>query len=121
MLDDERIILNGGIPILEQVMPGATVTGFTKPSDAVEFAKAKRVDLAFLDIALGRVSGLDVCRKLLAVHPRTNVIYLTAYKEYSFDAWETGACGFMLKPLTVDAVRRALTGLRYPIRGVGSV
>ena len=31
-----------------------------------------------------------------------NVIFLTAYREYALDAWETGACGFLVKPLTVE-------------------
>ena len=114
LVDDNKIILNGGLPILEEVIPNATVTGFTKPSEAVEFAKANRVALAFLDIEMGMTSGLDVCRALLAVNPLTNVVYLTAYREYSFDAWDTGAVGFMLKPITTEGVKKQLEKLRYP-------
>ena len=47
------------------------------------------------------------------------MIYLTAYREYSFDAWETGACGFLLKPLTVEKVKNSLKLLRYPVYGLG--
>lgn len=118
LLDDERIILTGGMPILEQIMPGAAITGFIKPSDALEFAAHHPIDLAFLDIEMGQVSGLDLCRELLRIRPRCNVVFLTAYMDYSFDAWATGACGFLLKPLTVEAVRRQLSLLRYPIRGL---
>ena len=118
LLDDEKIILNGGVPILEEALPGAEVTGFTIPSRALAYARKNRVALAFLDIELGRISGLDVCRALLEVNPQTNVIFLTAYKEYSFDAWETGACGFQLKPLTVEAAQKWLPQLRYPVRGL---
>lgn len=121
MVDDERIILQGGVPIIEKAIPGAELSLFTSPAEAVAYARENRVALAFLDIEMGRVSGLDVCRELLTIHSRTNVIYLTAYREYSFDAWATGACGFLLKPLTVDAVREALTRLRHPLRGVGGV
>ena len=111
MLDDNKIILNGGLPILEEVMPNADVTGFTKPADALEYAKSNRVALAFLDIEMGNISGLDVCRELLRINPRTNV---TAYPSYAFDAWETGASGFMLKPITADGVYKQLQNLRYP-------
>ena len=114
MVDDNKVILTGGIPIIEQVIPNAFVTGFTKPSEAVEYARANRVALALLDIEMGTASGLDVCRELLCVNPRTNVVYLTAYREYSFDAWSTGACGFMLKPITTQGVREQLEKLRYP-------
>ena len=118
MLDDEPIILSGGMPILTEAFPNARVTGFTRPADALGFAGKNKVSLAFLDIEMGRVSGLDVCRKLLKQDFRTNVIYLTAYREYSFDAWESGASGFLLKPLSVDAVRRQLPLLRNPVSGL---
>ena len=114
MVDDTKIVLTGGLPILEAAMPDAVVTGFTRPSEAVEFARANRVALAFLDIELGKTSGLDLCRTLLEIHPRTNVVFLTAYIEYSFDAWSTGASGFMLKPITPEGVREQLRHLRHP-------
>ena len=91
LVDDSKIILTGGLPILETALPNATIIGFTKPSEAVEFAKANSVALAFLDIELGTASGLELCRELLEIDPRTNVVYLTAYGEYSIDAWNTGA------------------------------
>ena len=100
-------------------MPEAAITGFNRPSDALEFARTNRVALAFLDIEMGKVSGLSLCRELLEISPRTNVVFLTAYAEYSFDAWDTGACGFLLKPLDPQGVRRQLDRLRYPVRGLG--
>ncbi len=114
MVDDRQIVLSGGLPILEEVLPGAAITGFTRPSEAVEYARSHRVALAFLDIELGKTSGLDLCRTLLEINPRTNVVFLTAYVEYSFRAWGTGASGFMLKPITADSVREQLKNLRYP-------
>ncbi|MBQ2470448.1 MAG: response regulator [Ruminococcus sp.] len=114
IVDDIKPIVLGALPVLEEVMPNAAVAGFTRASDAIEYAKANRVALAFLDIELGSTSGLELCRTLLEIHPRTNVVYLTAYKDYSLDAWSTGACGFMVKPLTSDGVREQLTKLRYP-------
>lgn len=114
MVDDNKVVLNGGMPIIEEVIPNAAVTGFTKPSEAVTYAKANRVTLAFLDIEMADISGLDVYRDLLKINPRTNVVYLTAYKDYSFDAWDTGAVGFMLKPLTPEGVKKQLKKLKFP-------
>lgn len=114
MVDDRKIILTGGLPVLEAVMPNATVTGFTKPSEAIDYAKANRIALAFLDIEMGKTSGLELCRTLLEINPRTNVVYLTAYSDYAVDAWSTGASGFMLKPITPEGVQFQLKNLRYP-------
>ena len=114
MVDDRKLILTGGLPILNEVFPNANVTGFTDADEAIEYAKANRVALAFLDIELRDTSGLELCRRLLDIHPRTNVVYLTAYSDYSLDAWRTGASGFMLKPITPEGVREQLENLRYP-------
>ena len=96
-------------------MPNAVITGFTRPSEAVEYAKINLIALAFLDIELGKTNGLELCRTLLEINPRTNVVFLTSYIGYAFDAWSTGACGFMKKPLTYEGVREQLKKLRYPI------
>ena len=114
MVDDSRVMLSDSLAVLEEVMPNATITGFIWSKEAIEFAKANRVALAILDIELGMVSGLDLCRTLLEINPRTNVVYLTAYPDYSLDAWDTGACGFMVKPLMPEGVRKQLNNLRYP-------
>lgn len=114
MVDDSKIILTGSLPVLEAAMPFATVVGFTKPSEAIEYARANRVALAFLDIEMGKTNGLDLCRTLLEINPRTNVVYLTAYSDYAIDAWSTGASGFMLKPITPEDVQFQLGNLRYP-------
>lgn len=121
LVDDERIILTGGLPVLRSALPGAVVTGFTVPAEALAFAKENPVALAFLDIEMGWISGMDVCRELLEIDPNTNVIFLTAFREYAFDAWESGACGYMMKPLTAEAVRSWLPRLRHPIRGLEGV
>ena len=114
LVDDRKLILTGGLPVLEKVMPNATVTGFTEADEAIEYAKANRVELAFLDIELRKTTGLELCRALLDINPRTNVVYLTAYSNYALDAWSTGASGFMLTPITPEGVREQLNNLRFP-------
>ena len=119
LVDDEAIILAGSLQILRQALPKAKVIGFTKPMQAVEFVREHPVALAFLDIELGRVSGLDLCRKMLRIRPHTNVIFLTAFPEYSLDAWKTEARGFMLKPMTSESVKEQLKKLRIPFSAGG--
>jgi CheY-like chemotaxis protein len=118
LVDDEKIILRGGLPVLERVMPDSVVRGFTNPLEAVAFSRQTKVDLAFIDIEMGQYSGLDVCKELVSINPKINVIYLTSHVDYALDAWATGACGFMLKPLTVEGIRNQFPLLRYPIKGL---
>ena len=118
LVDDEKIVLAGGIPTIQRVFPDANVTGFSRPSEALDYARRTSIDLAILDIEMGKTSGLDLCRSLLQINQYTNVIFLTAYMDYSFDAWDTGACGFLLKPLSEEAIRKQLTLLKYPMKGL---
>lgn len=117
MVDDEKIVLTGEIPVIKNILPNLPIYGFTKPSAALEFAQNNIVSLAFLDIEMGQTSGIELCKKLLKINPKTNVIFLTAYAEYSFDAWSTGACGFILKPISENTLREQLSRLRYPFIG----
>ena len=118
IVDDDMIILKGSIPIIKSVIPNASVIGFTHPSKAIEYAKNNKVALAFLDIALGNTSGLELCSTLLEINPRTNVVFVTAYSNYSLDAWGTRAVGFILKPITAESVSEMVKRLRYPLNGV---
>lgn len=114
MVDDNSLILTDGLNVLSEVMPNATITGFIWPLEAIEYARMNRVALAVLDIELGTASGFDLCRTLLDINPRTNIVFLTAYADYSIEAWKTLASGFLLKPLTPEDVREQLKRLRYP-------
>lgn len=114
MVDDNKAILSDSMKVLETVMPNASITGFNWPREVIEYAKVNRISLAFLDIELGPENGLDLCRQLLSINPCTRVVYLTAYPEYSLDAWDTDASGFLVKPLTPESVRRQLKKLHYP-------
>ena len=118
MMDNERIILMGGIPILKKLLPDAELRSFTKSSDVLIYAQSNRIDVALLDIEIGQVSVFDICRELLKIDPKTNVIFLTAYADYALEAWAYGASGFLLKPLTEEALRKELLRLRYPVRGL---
>ena len=118
LVDDLPIILEGGTKTLRQAIPNANVIGFSDPADVISFFKQNPVSLIFLDIEMGGINGIDLCRELLRIRPRTNVIYLTSYSEYALEAWKSGASGYLLKPLDVDEVRHELSQLRYPVRGL---
>lgn len=120
LVDDSRAVLSDAVTVLGEVLPNATITGFVWPREAIEYARTNRVALAVLDIELGSASGLDLSRTLLEINPRINIMFLTAYADYSLDAWQTEACGFVLKPLTPERIRDQLKKLRYPFSTGGA-
>ena len=114
IVDDNKIVLSGALPIIEKALPNAEVHGFSKPSEAIQYVRENHVALAFLDIELGLSNGIDLCNELLQMNPRMNVVFLTAYPEYSVKAWNTEASGFMVKPITLEGVKAQLKKLRHP-------
>lgn len=117
LVDDEKPNLAGGVRVLTETLPGAEITGFLRPSEALMFAKNNPVNLAILDIELGRGSGFELCKKLTAIHPETNVVYLTAWPEHALEAWKTDACGFLVKPLMPGDIIEIIPKLKHPIQG----
>jgi len=120
IVDDEAPILSGELNTLCASLPGAEITGFTKPREALEFAANNRIDLAFLDIEMGKTSGFDLCEKLLSVNPSTNVVFLTAFPNYALNAWKTGARGFMVKPLDEKEITAQLGRLKIALPKPGT-
>ena len=118
VVDDERIVLKGEISTLEEALPDVAITGFAKASEALSFLSSNDVAIAFLDIELGQHSGIELCSQILSQNPNTNIIFLTAFADYSLNAWETGASGFIVKPLTRENIKDALSRLRYPVKGI---
>ena len=77
---------------------------------AMEAIAAHRPTLAFLDIRMPGVSGLDVARA--AVAAKTLVVFTTAYDEYAVRAFEAGAVDYLLKPLQPERLQRAIERIR---------
>ena len=85
----------------------------------VEQVKLHRPDVALVDVSMPQLNGLDAARQLLAVSPRTRVIFLTMYAdpEYAEAARAMGAKGFVLKQSAAreltHAIQEALAGRFY--------
>ena len=116
LVDDERIILTGSLHTLERVMPKAQIFAFSQAEEALKFAENNRVDIAFLDIELGGMTGLELAEKLEELVPQVNVIFLTSYSEYMGKAWDMHASGYILKPLDENRIREELSVLRHPVK-----
>ncbi|MBQ6312098.1 MAG: helix-turn-helix domain-containing protein [Lachnospiraceae bacterium] len=93
---------------------------FVNNSTVARWENGSRLPDAAMIARLSKALEVDV-GTLLEINPRTNIVYLTAYPDYALDAWDTEACGFMVKPLSPERVRTQLKKLRYPIKGVNGV
>lgn len=115
LVDDEKLALDALKNIVGKVLPNATINAFQKAAQAVEFAKENRIDIAFLDIDMRIMNGLEMAKALQEIYPKTNIIFVTGYSEYALDAFDLYASAYLTKPATEEAVAKAITKLRYPI------
>lgn len=118
IVDDERLALMALEAVVTKLEPNATLHSFTEPSKALAYAEGTQVDVAFLDIEMGGMTGLSLAEKLRELHKKTNVIFTTGYSQYALPAFELSASGYLIKPVAEDAVARELANLRYPVAKV---
>ena len=114
-VDDERIALEGLIDLIQEVVPDAELNGFEYPEDALEFVALHECNVAFLDVEMAGMSGVELAERLKQYNPDINIIFATGFDEYRKEAYDMHASGYLTKPITADKVKRELDDLRRPI------
>ena len=97
------------------VLPDANIHAFLNAAELLQFAEEHTINIAFLDIQMRGITGTEVAHKLQAMQPRINVIFCTAYDDYKGHAMDLHASGYLMKPVTVEDIRRELSMLRFPL------
>jgi two-component SAPR family response regulator len=115
-VDDERIALDHLVESIQQASPNAQIHRFRYPEDALAFAKENNVDVAFLDVEMIGMNGVELAERLKLYHTDINIIFSTGYGHYRDAAFELHASGYLTKPITPEKVRKELDDLRRPVR-----
>jgi len=115
VVDDERMALEYLKRTVESVFPDTAASGFMRPSQALEYAKTNHIDLAFLDIEMGGMNGLQLAKRLKDINGKINIIFTTGYSQYAADAYAIHACGYIMKPVSAGAIVEAMDYLHHPI------
>ncbi|MDT0433248.1 MULTISPECIES: response regulator transcription factor [Streptomyces] len=99
LADDHGLLRRGVRLILDREPDIEVVAEAGDGAEAVELARAHEVDLAVLDIAMPRMTGLQAARELAALKPQVRVLMLTMHdnEQYFFQALKAGASGYVLK------------------------
>lgn len=75
--------------------------------DAVEVIKREKPDLVFLDIEMPNYAGYELVNFFQEIE--FEIIFVTAYDQYAVRAFETAAIDYLLKPIDIDRLKRAIT------------
>ena len=115
VVDDEQIALEGLMTVISEVAPAAELNGFEYPKDALEYVDSHECNIAFLDIEMVEMSGVELAEQLKKRNPDINIIFATGFEEYRKEAYDLHASGYITKPVTAEKVKKELFDLRRPI------
>lgn len=76
--------------------------------EAIEAVKNREYDVAFLDINMPEVSGLELGYELKYLNENLAIIFQTAYEEHALKAFDIGAVAYLVKPYSLEQVKDAL-------------
>jgi DNA-binding NarL/FixJ family response regulator len=117
LLADDHAVVRRGLRFVLDAQPDLEVVAEADDgAQAVEAARSTEVDLAVLDVAMPRLTGLQAAAALTREHPVLRVLMLSMYdsEQYLYEALRAGASGYVLKSAAdrdlVEACRAAIRG-----------
>ena len=114
-IDDSPPVLDVLTEAIREACPNAQVFAFDDPYKLLDFAKETPCDIAFLDIQMPGMNGLEAAIALKKIKPSLNIIFVTAYSQYAIEAMKLYPSGYVMKPVIKEAIEREIENLRHPV------
>lgn len=111
-VDDEAILLRVLTNAVEQSNDINSVASFSNGKAAIEYAKENPIDIAFLDIEIRQMTGIDLAVELRKIHPKLFVVFCTGYEQYALDAFKIHANGYLTKPIYAEDVQEQIDNIK---------
>ena len=111
-VDDEVYMLE----TLEEAIRASSdiekVAPFSSCSAALAYAETNPIDIAFLDINMRGIGGLGLAEKLMQIQPQCKIVFCTGYGEYAVSAFQLHVSGYLMKPITAEAVQKEIDHIK---------
>lgn len=105
IVDDEPLARDVIESFVKEVPFLNILATFEDPVDALLFIKDNHVDIVFSDIEMPKLNGLELVRSL---ENSLVIIFITAYRDFALDGFETGATDYLVKPVRFDRFLKAV-------------
>ncbi|MGL5977440.1 MAG: response regulator [Erysipelotrichaceae bacterium] len=113
LVDDEFIALSALEDAITDELKNVGISKHVSGKDALVDAESNSYDVAFLDIELRDMTGIELAKRLKALQPNMNIVFVTGHDSYALDAFGVYASDYILKPITGEKVRKTLLNLRH--------
>ena len=111
--EDETLLRQALVAELKRAWPQLSVVAECEDgASAVEALAEHTPDVAFLDIRMPGLTGLEVAAVAAEASPRTQIVFVTAYDQYAIDAFERGAIDYLLKPVKPERLDATVARLQ---------
>ncbi len=111
--EDEQIFREALINLMREEWPDLDVLDACEDGGAALDAIGQhQPDIAFLDIRMPGLTGLEVASAMAEISPATQIVFVTAYNQYAIDAFEKGAVDYLLKPIVRERLAATIQRLK---------
>ena len=111
-VDDELYMLETLEEAIRASSDISQVERFSTCSAALAYAAENPIDIAFLDINMRGIGGLGLAEKLIGLQPRCKIVFCTGYGEYAVSAFQLHVSGYLMKPITAEAVQKEIDHIK---------
>ena len=111
-VDDEIYMLETLVEAVSASSDIESVKSFSACSAALTYVAENPVDVAFLDINMRGIGGLELAKRIMELRPKCKIVFCTGYEEYAVSAFQLHVSGYLIKPITKGAVQRELDHIK---------
>lgn len=111
-VDDERPMLQALAEAVEASPDIRQLHTFSSCSSALEWLQCNAANVAFLDISMRGMGGLALAEKISQMQPSCKIVFCTGYEQYALDAIHLHCSGYLIKPITAQAVQKELDHIK---------
>lgn len=112
LVDDESLQLVRLENACKKVLPDAEFSSYTNPVKALQENDKTLFDIAFLDIEMPGINGIQLAKHLKRINPLIKIVFVTAYNEYALQAFKIHAHGYITKPVSEAKVKEEVDELQ---------
>ena len=112
IVDDEAIMLRRFTRVSEGIKDLCLVGQFDSAEDALQYAEKNPVELAFLDVDMPIMNGLELARRLRKMRSDMLIVFVTAYDEYIWDSNQIGGDDYIVKPFSREVLEKSMDRIR---------
>lgn len=112
LVDDEQLQLIRLEKACKSVLHDAEFISYMNPVKVLEENSNTIFDIAFLDIEMPEINGIQLAKKLKKINPLLKVIFVTAYSDYALQAFNIHASGYLTKPVSETKIKEEIENIQ---------